>query len=84
MVSNCLFYAIGQLWTHSGYIQFRRSHYWRKGFHVLWLSPDMQTVRDFVPLHPKRRWLPPFLFYGRVREFDTSHGEPNYHEKAPA
>jgi hypothetical protein len=75
MRSNCLLYAVRQWITHGGYLLLRKSRYgWWP--HALW-SRDLTVLSEFVPLAPRRRWLPPLWFKGMVRvRLMVEAGEP--------
>ena len=71
--SNCVFWALRQLYCDGGYILFRHG---RNGvpFHALW-SPDHVNVWSYEPRVPTWRWWHwrgdfPLLYRGDVVEGD--------------
>lgn len=64
-MSNCIIYAVFTWLKQGGYIVIRKS---RRGWwpHFLW-SLDLKTFKEYYPLYPKRRKIPPPLFRGYVK-----------------
>lgn len=65
LVSNCLFWALGQFWKKGGYVIYRQANEPRPGWmpHFLW-SPDLHEFWEFAPENP--RTLKP-IFKGVVK-----------------
>ncbi len=73
MRGNCLAFALCA-WLRergTGYLLIRRSR-WGPFPHILYLRtlPTDADVAHFVPVRPRRRWLPPFWFEGRILRCD--------------
>lgn len=64
--SNCIFWAVTQIWCYGGYVAFRRSH-WGRFPHAMW-SPDLKAWYGYAPLSPRTKLCPPPLFRGQVVE----------------
>ena len=66
---NCLTYAIA-LWRYGRQDQLviRKSHWgWFPHFSVLFELRDGTLVRkEYRPVNPSRRWLPPLFFHGEI------------------
>lgn len=73
MKSNCLLWALCAWWRNHGvgYLLIRKS---RLGpfphFLYLRVLPPNADVGQFVPVRPKRRWIPPPWFEGRIKRCD--------------
>ncbi len=68
-LSNCLFYAVKQLYSNKGgYLIIRKSHYgWWP--HFLY-SKDLEEFEEYTPIKPNHHlWFPPPLFKGYVRKY---------------
>jgi hypothetical protein len=67
-MENCLIYAI-RMWKFrnpSDHLVIRRSHWgWFPHFAVVFELADGSLVKkEYVPIKPRARWLPPLLFRG--------------------
>lgn len=66
---NCLTYALRtwRFWLPSDHLNIRVSHWgWFPHFAVIFELPDGSLVKkEYVPIHPRRRWIPPLFFKGR-------------------
>lgn len=68
-MDNCLTYALKQ-WRYghvTDHIVIRKSKYaWFPHFSVLFELQNGDLVRkEYVPLHPVKKWIPPLFFRGR-------------------
>lgn len=69
-MSNCLIYAIRKLINEGGYLIIRKSH-WGPFPHFIWAKNiEGLEVEQYVPTTPKKRKIPPILFYGVVKKRD--------------
>ena len=75
MRGNCLAFALCAWWRNrgAGYLLIRRSRFGPfPHFLYLRVLPPDADVAHFVPLRPRRRWLPPLWFVGRLARCDRA------------
>lgn len=73
MWSNCLFYAVNRWWREGGYLVIMWSNYgWWP--HIAW-SPDLVEYYEFCPPTKRRRWCPPWIFWGSVKRWSQADHE---------